>query len=108
MDQQTAFVFTAARARRDVGMSRSVNHAGAVWAATAFAFVVRYALTHSEPFMTEDVIRAAASEGLPEPPDRRAFGAIMKKAQREGHIVADGYAPAATSNCSPKVRWRRA
>jgi hypothetical protein len=43
---------------------------------------------------------------IPEGADRRAVGHVFREAQRLGYVRADGYAPAASSNGSPKCRWR--
>jgi hypothetical protein len=105
--QQTALDFTAARARRDVGMQRAVDHADRVtdgWREIAISHVDDYARKHAV-FLAEDVI-ADADGKVPEPPSRKAWGAVMQRAAREGTIEKAGYAPARTSNCSPKVLWR--
>lgn len=104
--EQTALDFTAARARRDVGMQRAVDHADRVtdgWREIARAHVEEFARKHST-FLAEDVI--AAARDVPEPPTRKAWGAVIQRAAREGIIEKIGFAPAKTSNCSPKVLWR--
>jgi hypothetical protein len=105
--QQTALDFTAARARRDVGMQRAVDHADRVtdgWREIAISHVDDYARKR-DTFLAEDVIAASAGK-VPEPPTRKAWGAVIQRAAREGIIEKIGFAPAKTSNCSPKVLWR--
>ena len=111
MKEQQLDMFAAARVRRDTGMQRAVDHADAQepgWSELAYRFLVRYATESDQPFLAENVIAAARAAGLPEPPDGRAYGAVIQRAHREGVTVKAGFAAAATSNCSPKVLWRRA
>lgn len=94
-----------AELRRELGMTRAIaaarRHAPG-WEDDALAAVRRFAETH-EHFIAED---ARATVELPEGVDGRAFGAVMQRARRDGLVVADGFAPANSSNRSPKVRWR--
>ena len=55
-------------------------------------------------FLAEEVRNFAT--GLDLPPDGRAWGVVFRSAAREGLIVKAGYAPAKSSNLSPKVLWR--
>jgi len=96
-----------ARQRRDTGMHRAADHAERVypdWQDRAVGYVRLHATVHTQ-FMAETVRAVAEADGLTLPPDGRAWGAVMRRAQREGIIRADGYAPANSSNRSPKVRW---
>lgn len=65
----------------------AAKNAGSEWVATALEAVRRHALTNKY-FTTEQV--RAAYEDLPEPPDRRAWGAVVRKAQKEGLIQSHG------------------
>lgn len=90
---------------RDLGITRAASRAhrhAPGWEDDAVEAVRRFALTH-ETFIAED---ARATIAIPDGVDGRAFGAVMQRARREGLIRADGYAPANSSNRSPKVRWR--
>lgn len=101
MSEQLALDWTAARAARDAGIQRAVDHAEAVvprWADTAFAFLLTYLAGQSGRFTSEDV-RLAASSTVPVPPNERAWGGIFQKAAKRGLIVRDGY----TSARDPKV-----
>lgn len=97
----------AARARRDEGMASVEAHANEEipeWSEYAFVFLMHFARGHKE-FRIEEV-RTAAIGFVPPPPDSRAWGPVVQRAAREGFIKVCGYAPAATSNGSPKPVWR--
>lgn len=97
-----------ARARRDDGIGRSADHAGDRWKRLAHGFVLEYLVSHRGPFLTENLREFAEIRGLEPPPDKRAWGSVMRFAASEGLIVKVGYAPACSSNLSPKVQWRTA
>src|SRR5690348_6972445 len=102
---------SAAIERRDTGMARSADHANAVeesWTARALKMVRTFIITHRDPFLTEQVRGFAEKQGLPTPPDARAWGHVISTAARKGYIDKVGYAPALSSNHSPKVQWRAA
>jgi len=72
---------------------------------------VRVFVLHTSPdhiFRTEEVRAAAKEWGLDDPPDGRAWGQVMRRAEREDVIKWVGYMPAVSSNGSPKVAWRKA
>jgi hypothetical protein len=98
-----------AEARRDTGIHDSAEHAEHEipgWQDAAIECVRRYAEQYSgEPFLAEDARSWAARSGLPEPPEPRAWGAVMQATRRAGFIRRIGYAPARSSNLSPKVLW---
>lgn len=93
-----------ARSRRDSGMQRAAEHAGREWQDRAVALVRWYAGFHPT-FLTEQVRSMAELRGLKSPDDARAWGAVMMRAAREKIVRQDGYAPANSSNGSPKRRW---
>lgn len=72
----------------------------ATWKQGALAAVRTYAETHDQPFLFESIEFV-----VPLDADRRAIGHIAKEAQRLGWIKPHGYAPAASSNGSPKSAW---
>lgn len=80
------------------------------WATDAAILFVDYArdVMKGQPFLTEDAREWAEKGGFPPPPDRRAWGFISMSMHRAGHVTQCGYAPARTSNGSPKVLWRAA
>lgn len=99
------------RARRDDGIERAIAHAEAVkpdWRKEALDWVRHYAAMSAAPFLAEEVRDMAEAAGFTAPPDGRAWGQVMRDAQRERVVVKVGYAPARSSNLSPKVQWRRA
>lgn len=76
------------------GANRAADHAEAVhpeWKDQAFAMFKRYANDHAS-FMAEDVRVWAQQQGLPHPPDPRAWGQVAKRATREGIASISGYA----------------
>jgi hypothetical protein len=106
MTEQLSLDWTPAQ-RRDDGMRRAVEHADAVeasWSARAHALLLEYAVLHGE-WMVEDLRDWTLVHGLPNPPDGRAWGAVVQRAARSGAIVRVGYAPAKSSNLSPKCLW---
>lgn len=93
----------AAAARAEVGMTRAADKASRIddsWRATALAKVREFAKTHAS-FLAEEV-------GCTVPPDcdPRAFGVVMQDATRARFVEKAGYAPANSSNRSPKCLWR--
>ena len=96
--------------RRDEGIERSYEHAEAAtpgWKAEAAALLGEFRATQNgQTFLTEDYVAFALAKGLAEPPDRRAFGGVMQAGLRRGRVVKVGFAPAKTSNLSPKVLWQ--
>lgn len=101
-------IFADAKKRRDSGIKRAVDHADQVhdnWSNAAFIFLNKFMRDHAE-FMTEDV-RVAAQGVLPEPPDPRAWGAVITRAYRSGLIKRIGYAPVRHFNAHmrPAAVW---
>ncbi|TAM22380.1 MAG: hypothetical protein EPN60_16945 [Nevskiaceae bacterium] len=108
MSDQLPLDFATARRRRDSGIARAADHADAEtpgWTDIAFEFLEACAKVRAAPFLAEDVIEMAKAAHLPEPPDGRAWGGVFQRAARRGVISKIGFAPAKTSNCSPKVQW---
>lgn len=97
-----------ARARRDDGIQRAAEHAGDRWRRGARGYLLEYLACHDGPFMAEDVREFAEKRGFDFPPDGRAWGVVFQSAASEKLIVKVGYAPARSSNLSPKVQWRAA
>ncbi len=101
-----------AERRRDTGIAAAVEHADreiAEWSDRAIGLVREFALGSDRPFLTEDVRHwVRLTHELPEPPDGRAWGAVMRRAKLAGYIIPAGYRAARSSNLSPKVLWTRA
>lgn len=97
-----------ARRRRDAALA-PVEDRHAAWLALACAYVLDWAWrTHRDrsPWLLEDARAAYEDAGMPPPRTPRNWGAVTKRLQREGHIASAGFAPAKSSNGSPKVAWR--
>ena len=93
-------LFTAA-AERERGMTRAAAGAGIVWAEDAYAWLRLFLRHHSEFFPDTDL-----REG-PEPPDRRAWGPLIRRAKKDGLIVPTGeYRPRSRGHCTPGAVYR--
>lgn len=79
------------------------------WTQTASEYLQQFAWRQHrlDTWLMEDARAWAYAEGLAQPPDARAWGAVVRKVEASGLIEACGYAPAKSSNGSPKVQWRR-
>lgn len=99
-----------ARRRADTGIARSAERAercAPFWPGLAVEALRHYALTTDKPF-TIEAARAYFAATLNPPPDERAWGAVTRIARQRGVIEHTGdYAPAASSNGSPKPLYRR-
>lgn len=103
-----------ARALRDAGIQRAVDHAEAViprWVDRAYEILCCY-LKHpdrdSQAFTSEDVRVYADGLGLPEPPHLRSWGGVFQRASRAGLIERVGVrtARAPHVHCSVLNLWR--
>jgi len=75
------------------GANRALDHANAVmplWGDRALSAVRAYANSHDR-FLTEDIRAWAHSQGLPRPPDSRAWGGVISRAVKAGWLVGDGF-----------------
>lgn len=93
--------------RRDLGVERTAARAERRlpgWLEIALGYLQAFAATRQR-FMTEELRAWAIAEGCPAPPNPKAWGAVMQAGRRRGIIRSIGYAPAASSNLSPKVLW---
>lgn len=100
--------FDAAVARRESGMQAAVDHANAVeseWSGQALGMLVAFVSQIGRAFLIEEARAWAEARGLPTPPDKRAWGAVARRACAKKRIRKAGYGAAASSNCSPKVKW---
>jgi len=95
-----------AHADRTTGMAHAESGQDE-WMEAAVEFACGWVLASPRSFfMTEDVVEDA-KETIPQPRDLRAWGPVMKRVETLGYISKAGYAPARTSNTSPKVRWQK-
>jgi hypothetical protein len=95
-----------ARSRADLGSLRAGTRAEVLspgWTYLA-ALAIRNHAKGRKPFRIEEVALSFPDK----PPDGRAWGHAARAAQRNGWIRRVGYAPAASSNGSPKCLWEAA
>jgi hypothetical protein len=79
------------------------------WTARAVAWTRLFAARQgARPWLAEDARRFAAAGGLPDPPDRRAWGQVVRVLRTAGEIRSVGTGAAKSSHGSPKVRWVKA
>lgn len=99
---QSEIDYTAA----DRGIRSSAEHAEsdvAGWSELALWYVRQFAASKGVAWTMESCRTWAYIHGLPKPEEERAFGSVTQKAIRQGIIRKTGqYAPAASSNGSPK------
>ncbi len=77
------------------------------WKETAVAALCDFCDGHvGEDHLAEEIRAAAEANGVARLDDARAWGQIMKMAEKRGVIKRVGYAPTASSNGSPKALWR--
>lgn len=97
--------------RADAGIQSSGEHADRVesgWRFQAMTLVALYARQIGRPFVIEEARAFAEANGLPFPPDGRAWGSATRLAAAKKRIRKVGYAPTASSHGSPKVQWEAA
>lgn len=98
--------------RRDEGIRAAVEHADAVepkWSVRAEAYAEMMIKKRGfKPFLFEEIVEASKRDGIPQPPDGRAWGYVVQALHRRGVVRNMGYAKAKTSNLSPKVLWSKA
>lgn len=102
------FDIPAAIQQRDLGIERAINHADRVcddWGDKAYSLLLDFIKVTSE-FMTED-FRLSTEGKLPEPPDNRAYGALIVRAKKNGLIRHLRYEAAKDkkSHRNPKSVW---
>lgn len=96
-----------AQRKADLGMARAAEHADRVepdWSERAFAELHLYCQPGAE-FTAEEARAAMHANGLPYPPDGRAWGGVFKRAASRGLIVKIGYAPRRCGNMTPTIVW---
>jgi hypothetical protein len=97
--------------RRDDGIARALDHAEKArrqWKQRALEALGAFLRERELPFLAETFRAfATATKGVEEPPDARAWGAVMQAGKRAGMIVSCGAERALTSNLSFKVLWKR-
>jgi len=77
---------------RDLGINQSFQNAESnseKWGVLAYSFLLKY-IKENDTFMAEDV-RVASKGFVPEPPSRRAWGAIFVMAKKNNVIKSIGF-----------------
>jgi hypothetical protein len=104
---------TEAEILRDQGIQRAVDHADRVeskWSDRAYEMLVRHAkhLGQGSNITSEAIRNHAEWFGLPPPPDKRAWGAVMLRAARAGVIAKVGWTTANDPkvHCNPVSLWQ--
>lgn len=92
--------------QRELGLALAVRSVDSAWIERALGYVREFSAYAEGPFLTEQVREFAHSGGLAQPANAKVWGAVMRKAQRQGIVRAFAFAPARSSNGSPKVLWR--
>lgn len=94
--------------RRDVGIAQAEDHANGVdpsWSEDAYSILEQFCRQATAPFIIEEVRAFADGRGFFSPTDERAWGGVIRRAAAKGLIRKIGYAPAKSSNLSPKCLW---
>lgn len=94
-------------ARALAGLLEAGDHANAVsegWVERAAHALRQHALARPEGFIVEEVSRTFHEP----PPDRRAWGAATRFAQKQGWITRAGYTTEGTTNACAKPVWKAA
>lgn len=106
-----------ARAQRDAGIRKAVDHAEDVtpgWSDRAFdmlrCFADDHRLNGGGDFSSEDFRTYASNLGLPSPPHLRAFGGVFLRAARAGLIVKTGFTTARAAHVHQSIlaTWKAA
>lgn len=90
------------------GIQKAVDHANEVslnWAEQAYSFLTSY-IQFNDTFMCEDV-RAKSIGVVPPPPNKRAWGGIMRRASKAGLIYRRKTKPVKNpkAHCANATFW---
>lgn len=104
-------LFDNARFLRDRGITRAKDNADDKidqWSDRAFEFLREFISFQDIPFMAEDVWMSAECN-VPEPPSKRAWGAVIVRASRAGLIRRVGYRETKNqfSHRTPATLWEK-
>ena len=103
---------------RELGKQRGIDaaeHADrqtdgvATWQERARALLDEYRIdTGAREFQADQFVQYAIARGLPEPPNRRAFGAVILHAHKKGWIEHARYEPSPNPrhHGCPRTVWR--
>ncbi len=95
--------------KAEAGMQQAVDHANEAskqWSERAYKFLCNY-LGSGKEFMAED-LRKESQSIVPEPPSLRAWGAIIRRASKNGLIERIGYRNVSNvkAHSTPAAVWR--
>ena len=102
--QEQLSLMEQAHERGTLGLLRAANRTERAldgWVDLAIGKLREFAAAANDPFTIERA-QSSFAASIPAPKDLRAFGAVTRKACKLGIIRQVGYAPAVTSNGSPK------
>lgn len=109
--ETTVQPWAEAYARAETGIARSALSSGPEWQAAADVWLRRFIAQwvanngRGVPFLCEQAREYAEARGFDLPPSKQAWGAVMRRAQREKRVEWHSYAPAHSSNGGPKSQW---
>lgn len=103
-------LFHYAEEQAQRGMAQALDHADEVyggWSEIAYDFLVRFARTRSEAFISEDVSGASKEDPtFPQPPTDRAWGSVYLRAAKSGVIVRAGTGKSRRRHASICPAWK--
>jgi len=95
--------------RGKAGMQQAVDHADRVvagWSELAYIAMCVAARSFGAQSFTIEQLRRKVEFELPDPPDRRAWGSVTRRAINAGVIRKTGsYAPRASGNGTPTMTY---
>lgn len=100
MTERTLFDLLAAESARDEALDQVARNAPDGWEADASAWLCAYLRVHRE------YVPDVANRNGPEPPERRAWGIITRRAIRAGWIVRTGFTPRTRGHATPGPVYR--
>jgi len=99
-----------ASTRRDTGMMAAADHADRIkrgWTDIAYAELCAYVADRPCDFTIDRARFLRLDEAVPPPPDKRAWGSVIKRAIKSGVIIpTGGYDRSTSSNLSPMAVYR--
>lgn len=92
----------------DSGMRQAIVHANQAsthWGDVAYDYLVSFA-RRTALFISEDVSDASKESGIPQPPTDRAWGAVYRRAIKDGVIIQDGTGRSRRRHASICPQWK--
>lgn len=93
---------------RDAGIKKAIDHANETefeWSVQAFGFLLVY-IQSNDTFQCED-LRGQSIGIVPQPPSKRAWGGIIRRASKAGLIKRIGFQNVKNvrAHCTPAAVW---